>query len=60
MNVVFSGLAKGILMLVLGAAVTWALIAGLEGRATEEVKNDGVVPSIKHVPGKRADTQWMF
>ena len=57
-----NGLTKGVLMLVLGAAFTWFIVSALEQRAHEHVSANRTidVPSIKHVPGKRADTQWQF
>ena len=57
-----NGLTKGVLMLVLGAAFTWIVINAFEQRAYEHVSANRTidVPSIAHVPGKRADTQWQF
>lgn len=57
-----NGLSKGVLMLVLGAAFTWFIVNALEQRAHEHVSASRSidVPAIKHVPGKRADTQWQF
>ncbi len=57
-----NGLSKGVLMLVLGAVFTWFIVNAFEQRAHEQVSVSRTldVPSIKHVPGKRADTQWQF
>ncbi len=58
-----NGLSKGVLMLVLGAMFTWFVVNTFEQKAHEHVSASRAaiaVPSIKHVPGKRADTQWQF
>ncbi len=47
-----NGLVKGVLMLVVAAFVTWALVVGFESRARDQVSTNisDVVPKIAHVP----------
>jgi hypothetical protein len=58
-----SGLSKGVLMLVLGAAFTWFLVNTFERRAYEQVSTSDAavgVPSVAAAAAKRTPYQWQF